>query len=240
MMEDSSPELLGHLFAEIERAWRDRGDRALVYRLSREHPDLREDLHEFFEDLVLGPRTEADRYVLEAEARVHSWLVSTGFELALAAAVQARSHETTTYRSAGHGSDWPPDTADKKSRQSEDDEGSEETWIAFLRRKIGKRIREVAAELPNANAEYLALVSRYPHVVPDGVKTELARRIKDKWGVAEHETLQSLESRRRFLRAASRARAFDKDPSDFNELLDRAALAPEDREFWRRLARKVD
>src|SRR6267378_6525761 len=97
MREKHSSELLGHLFAEVERAWRDRGDRALVYRLSREHPDLRDELYEFFEDLVLGPRPVADRRILEAETRVRQWLESTGFEMALIAAARGRSRETTTH-----------------------------------------------------------------------------------------------------------------------------------------------
>jgi hypothetical protein len=240
MMEHSNPELLGHLFAEIERAWRDRGDRALVYRLSREHPNLRHDLHEFFEDLVLGPRAEVDRYVLDAETRVHSWLVSTGFDLALAAAVQARSHETTTHKSTKYEHDSSPGTADEETLQNEGEGDTNETWIAFLRRRIGKRLQELTAELPNTNAEYLVLISRHPNLVPDRVKTELARRIKDRWGVTEQETLQPLESRRRFLRAASRARSFDKDPSSFNDLLEQSALAPDQKEFWLRLARTVD
>ena len=81
-------DLLTELFGQIERAWIDHHDRMLVYELSEKHPEFRDQLYEFFEDLVLGPSNQFNREIEEAEDRVHKWLQSSGIEIAKAAAVQ--------------------------------------------------------------------------------------------------------------------------------------------------------
>src|SRR5258708_4596198 len=106
---------LGELFAEIEQAWLDRGDCMIVYRLSDQHPEFREFLYEFFEDLVLGPEEAPDSAKLvEAEDRLQQWLESTGFDIARHIAAQPGASSTTTVDSEGAASlaAWKAETND--------------------------------------------------------------------------------------------------------------------------------
>ena len=74
MEEQVKAELMNRLFSEIEQGWRDQGDRLLVYRLAEEHPELRSELYEFFEDLVLGDGSDVSPEVAAAEDRVTRWI----------------------------------------------------------------------------------------------------------------------------------------------------------------------
>ena len=96
MMDQMNLDLLSQLFAQIERAWFDDHDRTLVHRLSEQHPEFREQLYEFFEDIVVEPERQPSRESLEAEKRVSEWLLSSGFDIGIGAAAQSRSSTTTS------------------------------------------------------------------------------------------------------------------------------------------------
>lgn len=238
MTDNYDRSLLAELLVEIERSWLDKRDRTLVDRLSREHPELKNDLYEFFEDLVLGPEDATDSAIDEAEERVHSWLQSSGFEIAMKSAAMARqtpaidgesqSNQTASELQLGSAED----TTESKPK------ARGETWIAFLRRRVGKTLPEIAESVLDVTPEYLVLIGRYPQVVPSGVKGEVAKRIESAWGVSQHETMSQLEEPAAFALAASRSAPFEKEPSTFQDLLGRSALSTEQRKVWLRHANK--
>lgn len=77
MATEINAELMNRLYGEIERAWRERKDRAVVYHLAQEYPAVRDELYEFFEDLVLGDGDEVSSDIADAEERVARWIQST-------------------------------------------------------------------------------------------------------------------------------------------------------------------
>lgn len=231
MTDQMNLDLLSQLFAQIERAWLDDHDRMLVYRLSEQHPEFREQLYEFFEDIVLGPERHPSREMLEAEKRVSEWLVSSGLDMGIAAATESRSSTTTT-------TDQSPSSALSHTERS----GSgtprsapttkTDNWLIFLRRRTKQTVPGLTNELEHVTTEYLVLVSRHPNVVPMSVRKHLAEDVERAWRIPVQESLDYLARPPRVQRAASRSRPFDKDPETFEEILDRSALTPEQKAYW--------
>jgi hypothetical protein len=236
MNETNDIDILGRLFAEIERAWVDDKDHAAVYRLSREYPQFRDELHEFFGDLILGPEGNPGSDVRRAEDNVHRWILASG--LNIAKAVRSSALRTTTAVSLE--TKQPPETAAADAAPAiERTPESGDTWVAFLRRHTHLKLPQVAAGLPHVTTEYLVLVSRHPVVVPASVKKELAGYTEEKFGIRRQDSLQCLTGERSFRRAASRSHPFDREPATFKELLDRAALDPDQKAFWLNCAERA-
>ncbi len=233
MKLDSDRELLGQLFCEIERAWIDHRDRLLVYKLSERHPELRDQLYEFFEDLVLGPSYKVNRDIEVAEERVHQWLQSSGLDIAKAAAVQEWAMRVTS----------DPTSSSAATRLDEEigvekvvtGEGKTQTFLMFLRRRLRQTLPELAKSLPNVTTEFLVLVSRHPSLVPDQVKQTFAQLVEEHWRIPTKESFVYLAGEPRILRAASRSQPFENEPSSFQELLERANLKAEQKAFWLKL-----
>jgi hypothetical protein len=232
-------DFLAGLFAQIERAWLDRGDRKIVYQLSQEHPELRDELYEFFEDLVLGPGAVPSPEIYDSEERVHQWLQSSGLQIATTAATaHARSNERTgpavsqqrVQPATGPGSDT-------KESASSSPEARSDTWLAFLRRRTNLKLADLSATLENVTTEYLALISRHPNVVPVQVRKKIAKDVEARLAIPCEESLSYLIAQPRVLRAASRPRPHEKEPTTFDELLDRAALTEDQRRYWLQCAR---
>jgi len=243
MKDQMNVDRLGELFAEIEQAWLDRGDCTIVYRLSDRHPEFRELLYEFFEDLVLGPEESLDSAnFVEAEDRVQQWLESAGFDIARQAATQPSTSSTTTMDSDSVVS--LAEGLDTKQVEVKNDskEGSSEVTpsgqshitnlVLFLRDRTKLKITSIAASLNNVTTEYLALISRHPNIVPAAVKKTLATNIEQVWGIPLNDSIQCLSVEPRLVRAASRSRPFSPEPQTFEELLDRSELSQEQRSFW--------
>src|SRR5579862_2496935 len=144
-------DFLMHLLAQIDRAWADKQDRTLVDRLSSEYPQFEEELRDFFADLVLGVEEQATEDFSEAENSVHTWVVTSGFEIARAARSQALNHTTTTTT----GSHSPPlpeaDIAQSKETNVGNARIASSTWIALLRRRAKTRLPEIASALPHVS-----------------------------------------------------------------------------------------
>ena len=123
-------------------------DRTLVYRLAEKHPELREELYEFFEDLILGDSADVVPAIAEAEDRVAQWIRSSGVDVAIAAAKQKR-HRTTTEPSRAsfdggvRGVEETANAAQKKP-------ASADTWIAFLRQRVHQLLPDIAKALSQA------------------------------------------------------------------------------------------
>jgi hypothetical protein len=240
MNDQINLDLRSKLFAQIERAWLDHHDRRLVYQLSQEHPEFRSQLYEFFEDLVLGPEEEPAQDVSDAETRVHEWLQSAGLALAVTAAEHVQfNRQTETPAVEVEGSeDSSNEVALNESRRTDAGEGK--TWVDLLRRRTNLRLSDLAGALPNVTIEYLVMVSRHPSLVPQEVKSELAKCTEQRWGVPAHDSLQCLTTEHDVRRAASRTRPFTKEPASFEDILERSALAPEQRVFWLQYAKRKD
>jgi hypothetical protein len=235
MKNNSDRDLLTELFGQIERAWVDRHDRMLVYELSEKYPEFRDQLYEFFEDIVLGPSEEVSSEMEEAEERVHHWLQSSGLDIAKAAAAQEwamrmPSDQTSSPTEASIDSGAAVEKAVTGQRKTE-------TFLMFLRRRLGQRLPELAKSLPNVTTEYLVLVSRHPNLVPERVKQAFAQYVEERWRIPIKESFAYLAGEPTVLRAASRSQPFEKEPSNFQELLERAKLNAEQKTFWLELTK---
>lgn len=235
MKSNSDHDLLTELLGQIERAWVDRHDRMLVYELSEKHPEFRDHLYEFFEDLVLGPSKEVSREIEEAEERIHQWLQSSGLDIAKAAAAQEWAMRVTSDQTSS-----PTETSIDTGAAVEKvvaGQGKTETFLMFLRRRLRQRLPELAKSLPNVTTEFLVLVSRHPNLVPDQVKQTFAQHVEERWRIPMKETFVYLAGEPRILRAASRSQPFENEPSSFQELLERANLKAEQKAFWLKLSK---
>lgn len=234
MTDHNNLDLLADLCAQIERAWIDRHDRKLVYQLTDLHPELSEELHEFFEDLVLGPGEDLTGEFTNAERNVSQWLDKVGLELTTAgASVTQSSSSSTSGRSQASESPRHKDVHQVQpgGRRSED-QAKANNWIAFLRQMTRQTLPELARHLPNVTTEYLVLVSRHPNVVPMAVKKQMATSVETAFGVNIQESLSYLLDQPRISRAASRDRPFEKEPKTFDEVLDRSGFNADQRSFW--------
>lgn len=96
MEAQTKAQLMNKLFAQLEQGWRQRRDRSLVSRLAETHPELRDELYEFFEDLVVGDMGRVSNETADVEESVSKWIRSSGVDLAIASAK----------REARYGPDW--------------------------------------------------------------------------------------------------------------------------------------
>jgi len=230
MKGDSNQELLSNLCSQIERAWVDDHNRLLVYELGLKHPEFRDELYEFFEDLVLGPGT-ATIEIEEAEDRVDQWLQASSLEILRTAAAKELAMRVTTGATSSAVSDNNETTVEEKVA------GKNENFQLFLRRRLHQKLVDLVVSWPNVTTEYLVLVSRHTALVPERVKETIARYVEERWQIPIRESLKYLDAEQTVLRAASRKQSFEKEPSDFQELLERAALSAEQKSFWLKLMR---
>lgn len=230
MKEEESINLVDRLCGQIEGAWREEHNRFLVMRLAQEYPEIAEELYDFFDALVLAPHRAVQKESLASEARIHAWLMSDGIEVALRASRELKSSASSSTSSPSSSAPITPMSAIDPNDAKKG--GAEQTWVAFLRRRTGCSIKEIAKAIPHTSIEYLVLVGRHPDRVPYAVKTELARSIAGKWRIAVGESIECLEQHAPVRLAASRTRDFDNPPTSFSDLLDRAALSHEDKTYW--------
>jgi|SRR6185369_13192788 len=102
----------------------------------------------------------------------------------------------------------------------------------LLKNRLNRRLPELAAALPNVTPEFIVLVSRHPNLLPVQARVTLAASVEEHLQVSATESMRYLEDQSAITRAASRAGPFVPEPTSFTELLDRAALSPEQRAFW--------
>jgi len=230
MKGDSNQELLSNLCSQIERAWADDHNRLLVHELGQKHPEFRDELYDFFEDLVLGPGT-ATIEIEEAEDRVDQWLQASSLEILRTAAAKELAMRVTTGATSSAVSDNNETTVEEKVA------GKNENFQLFLRRRLHQKLVDLVVSWPNVTTEYLVLISRHTALVPERVKETIARYVEERWQIPIRESLKYLDAEQTVLRAASRKQSFEMEPSDFQELLERAALSAEQKSFWLKLMR---
>ncbi len=232
MMNEINMELLTQLFGKIERAWVDRRDRTIVYTLAEEYPEYKEALYEFFDDLLFQGLEDCADQFSEAEQRIADWLQNTGIEIALSAAVQNAGSSTTTPNKNSKADGESQSSRLVERSQSKAEFISKSTWVMFLRQRTQEALPNIVKKLENVTTEYLVLVSRHPHVVPEKAKELIATEIERAWGIPAADSIQYLVSPLHVVRAASRSRPFEKEPNSFEELLVRAALSKEQVSYW--------
>jgi hypothetical protein len=110
-----------------------------------------------------------------------------------------------------------------------------QTFLRFLRRRVGKKLPELAGSLPNMTTEFLVLVSRHPGLLPTQVKQKFAQFVEERWRIPTKECFAYLAGEPQVLRAASRSQPFENEPTSFQELLERANLSAEQKTFWLKL-----
>jgi hypothetical protein len=236
MTNENEFDQLAELFGQIERAWVDHRDRRVVQDLSERHPEFREELREFFADLVLGPDGPSEK-IAKADERISQWLSTSGFEIASAALVRARSTPQTT-RTTLPSKD--PSHQGEASGSVDQEKPilycplEQKNWLFFLRKRTKQSLPCLVSELTNVTTEYLILVSRHPNVVPINVKTRIAEEIERAWGVPVHESFECLSDNPNLVRAASRSEPFANNPKSFKELLDRTSLNDKQKDYWQR------
>lgn len=231
MKEDSNYELLSTLCSQIERAWFDHHNRLLVYELSQKYPEFRDELFEFFEDLVLGPDT-ATIETEEAEDRVDQWLQASGLEITRTAAAKEWAMRATTGPTSSAVADNKETTVTEEKVAGKNEN---ENFQVFLRRQLHQKLVDLVASWPNVTAEYLVLISRHTALVPERVKEDIARYVEERWQIPIGESLTYLSAEPTALRAAYRSQPYEQDPSNFQELLERAGLSAEQKSFWLKL-----
>jgi len=220
---------LAQLLAKIERAWLDNGDRTLVYELASANPECSEELHEFFEDLVLH-RTDRKKEdeLAKIEDQLANWLNMSGFDIALSSAASTKNETSTTTSGEVH-SDV------QRVEVSKTTNDVKPTWIMFLRDQTKKTLPAIVKSLENVTTEYLILVSRHPQVVPQRAKECIAEKVERVWGISAQDSFHYLAERSHAIRAASRSRPFEQEPRTFEELLSRSALTKEQMLYWLQL-----
>ena len=233
MTGESNHELLNNLCSQIERAWVDDHNRLLVYELGQKYPEFRDELYEFFEDLVLGPGT-ATIEIEEAEDRVDQWLQASSLEILRTAAAKEWAMRVTTGATSSAVSDDNETTVTKEKVAGTNEN---ENFQLFLRRRLHQKLVDLVVSWPNVTTEYLVLISRHTALVPERVKETIARYVEERWQIPIRESLNYLDAEQTVLRAASRKQPFEKDPADFQELLERAGLSAEQKSFWLKLMR---
>lgn len=235
MSKEMDSEKLWELFAEIERGWIDKHDRMVVEDLCEKYPEFCDELQDFFADIVLEP-SAASEEIREVERQTSEWLASTGLEIAKSAQSAARSNASTTKitRATESGTEGSPFGVCRGRHSTRGAEAHGKTWVAFLRARTNHDLQCVAQRLANVTLQYLVLVGRHPNVVPIGVKRRIVEEVEKEWGVPAEDSYSCLAQDPRLLRAASRTRPFEDDPKTFADLLERAALTNDQKQFWMR------
>lgn len=233
MRAPSRDDLLDELLIQVDRLWRDHADKGKVDDFIHCHPEFSAEIQEFVADLVESD-DPVDAEFQNAEDGVYQWLRTRGVDEALAAAARVRRQLT------------PPTTqgsnADRGAAERDQvHQSSSEPWLTFLGRRLGRKKTELAASLPNVTLEFLILVSRYPHLVPNRVKGMLSRSVQERFGVPAEESLEHLLGPKVVLkRAASRRGPGGGPPESFDQLLERGALDRAATLFWRECAQGQD
>lgn len=110
------------------------------------------------------------------------------------------------------------------------------SFLQYLQQRTGEDPDAILGKIENVSWEFLAMVSRYPAVVPEKVCEELASRIAAGWNIAREECLGQIKTSGLVPTAASRDTPFPEQPTSFEELLKRSALKKEQHSYWTGLA----
>jgi hypothetical protein len=234
MAGNQKEDVLPQLLEEIERAWNARGDHEVVHRLAQEHPELIEDLYEFFADLM-DSRTDLGRERSEyadLDRRVKDYLGREGHERA-AAARQAVAAAVTRTDSTAAGTPPPSERIAVSPARTL----AGRTFLGALREVTGEAVDTLASAM-GITADFLVTVSDHGRVIPIRARQELVKRARGAGRAPnESELLASFDVQPPAMkRAASRESAFGQNAPDYETLVRLSGLADAEKSFWLRLA----
>jgi hypothetical protein len=210
-------ELLNRLRLDIERAWNQSEDDEMVHVLARKHPELSEDLYEFFADIV-AMSFASELAATNGEDRMTAWLESGGFAKIAQARREAKTSSTPSTR--------PTPIVDATN------------LVAFLKAKTRKDMDALALAL-GISSRFLLDLSNHSTVLPEKARLELAQRAEQQMSIARLETLRILHGLARanpMQRAASRSAAFTPQSTTYEAIVNRSGLDNDQKRFWLSLA----
>ena len=171
------------------------------------------------------------------------FLIGNLFPLALASLANAQRSSTTSTANESE-SDRKTESESETAPDIEDSQRKEpqalQSWIAYLRKRTGKGVREIAGGMSKTNPEFLMLLGRHPEQVPAAVKAKVSELAETAHGVPREESLEHLNASGSLARAASRQGPHGRPPAGFGEILERSGLAVEEKAYWARIAEKGD
>lgn len=215
-MPSTSEPALTSLFAQIEHAWKERGDTQLVEKLADRHPQHAQDLFAFF-DAILSDEDDLPAGAGAAAVRgTHEWL----------------KEELATVRAEG--------TSPRSSVASASGPSPPGDLLQFLCVETGKSPAAVVSGMDDTTMELMVMFSQYPTLVPDGARQVFALKAQRGHGVDPRRTRRKFEDAPPLARAASRTGVYDTPPGSYEELLDRAALPSDLRARWLAFAEDAD
>jgi len=236
MSGGNDQEHLFDLMEQIERAWMERGDHAVVDRLAAQHPGLAEKLYLFFATVVNAP-DELDQprpELMEQSKRVRDWLHKGGGFALAAAAEEAESTEPVSRPAVAGEATRPPSLPPPT------------TFFGLLKQASDSTDPEVMASQLDVSVDFLHEVSKHSDILPLKVRRELARRVERQFRVDANIALDALGGAQisgrhtpaPLARAASRVggMVFEPRPVTFEELVNRSSMNETRRRFWLSLA----
>lgn len=227
-------DLLLELMEEIELAWNERGDVETVHRLAAEHPEVMEELYEFFADLMearddLG--RERSEYS-DLDRRIRDYLEREGFQRAADArqSIASGTSTATDYETVSRNMP-PPRLVAESPSAPKNPKGS--TFLGALGRATSAPVDTLAGAL-GITADFLVVVSENGAVVPMAARHELVRRARSVYDVLnENELLSSFDVQPpAMMRAASRKSAFKMNAVSFELLVKQSGLRDVQKQYW--------
>jgi hypothetical protein len=225
-------EQLFDLMEQIERAWMERSDHALVDRLAAQHPAFAEKLYSFFATVVDAP-DELDRLrpeLAEQSRRIRDWLHEDGGFAIAAAAAATETESTETAPVTGEGTPESPSTPPP-------------TFFGLLKQVSDTTDPEAMASRLDISVDFLREVSKHVDLLPTKVRRELAQRVERQFFVDASLALTALgegqmHGEAPLARAASRAggKIFERRTLTYEGLVKRSSMDESRQRFWLSLA----
>lgn len=239
----TATDLFQQLIVQLEHAWNRNREDQLVDRLAAEHPELAEQLYEFFADLVEAD-LELDRPrpdLAAADERARQWLEREGYRKASAARSAAAVEKTPTPTAATTGPSSSPEPVTPPRAPRPTPAGgavirAPRPFLGLLREETGESTSVLAAAL-DVTADFLVDISDNADVLTEAARAELADRAARARGIDHGRSLAALATcDSKFKRAASRDSPYRPHKVTYAELVRRSGLAPEQQQYWLRFA----
>lgn len=243
LSNDATRQKLSDLQAQIECAWREDSNYTLVGELAREHPDLAEQLYDFFDLLI----SENDRpkvttgQMRSAALRAGERLEREGFTDA-AEAVRGLHGDGDAPASAIDGSPSPTVSPSDQSASSEEAsspaEREHQSFLDYASKESGKRPDEIGAEL-GTTGTFIEALEEHSENAPEAAQRELADRGAERLGLDRGKGLRLVRGQAppSYGMAASRDRPYEPTSSlSYEKIVAYSGMSDEEKAFWLSLA----
>jgi hypothetical protein len=209
-----SPEarLLAECELAIELAWYESMDDSPVHRLALAHPEIADELYEFFADVI-----EAEDYLDDPLP-----------ELAESARRMREAVHAAQAARAAHEAHAAPGK----------NETPKKTFLALLRDASDEPVGTIAKSMDLA-ADFLVDASDHGTKLPPRVREELVRRLRRVRLIKEIDVavaLASFDAPAKLRRAASRKGPYRHVEVTYRDLVERSSMSDEEKRYWLALA----